>query len=107
MDYDVIVVGAGAQFHDGEPVRAVEVGERRVTVRTDKGHYAARALAGADGANGMVGQSTGAAPRVDFLVGNGEATGLAGGRLGHRRPQEPISFALREAQEGSGTARTE
>jgi geranylgeranyl reductase family protein len=59
---------AGAQFHDGEPVRAVEVGERMVTVRTDKGHYTATALAGADGANGMVGQSTGTAPRVDLLV---------------------------------------
>jgi geranylgeranyl reductase family protein len=59
---------AGAEFHDGEPVRAVEVAERTVTVRTDKGHYTARALAGADGANGMVGQSTGAAPRVDLLV---------------------------------------
>jgi geranylgeranyl reductase family protein len=60
---------AGAQFHDGEPVRAAEAGERRVTVHTAKGHYTARALAGADGANGIVGQSTGAAPRVDFLVG--------------------------------------
>ncbi|UCH87153.1 MAG: geranylgeranyl reductase family protein [Dehalococcoidia bacterium] len=60
---------AGAQFHDGEPVRAAEAAERTVTVRTDKGHYTARALAGADGANGIVGQSTGAAPRVDLLVG--------------------------------------
>lgn len=59
----------GAQFHDGEPARAVEATERGVSVRTDKGHYAARALAGADGANGIVGQSTGAAPRVDFLIG--------------------------------------
>jgi len=59
---------AGVQFHDGEPVRAVEVSERTVTVRTDKGRYTARALAGADGANGIVGQSTGAAPRVDLLI---------------------------------------
>jgi geranylgeranyl reductase family protein len=59
----------GAQFHDGEPVRAVDATERTVTVRTDRGDYTARALAGADGANGIVGQSTGAAPRVDFLVG--------------------------------------
>jgi geranylgeranyl reductase family protein len=60
---------AGAQFHDGEPVRAAEATERTVTVRTDKGHYTATALAGSDGANGIVGRSTGAAPRVDFLVG--------------------------------------
>lgn len=59
----------GAQFHDGEPVRAVEATEKTVTVRTDRGHYRARALAGADGANGIVGQSTGAAPRVDSSVG--------------------------------------
>jgi geranylgeranyl reductase family protein len=62
-------VAAGAQFHDGEPVRAADVAERTVTLRTDKGQYTARALAAADGANGIVGQSTGAAPRVDFLVG--------------------------------------
>jgi geranylgeranyl reductase family protein len=62
-------VAAGAQFHDGEPVRAANGAERTVTVRTDKGQYTARALAGADGANGIVGQSTGTAPRVEFLVG--------------------------------------
>jgi geranylgeranyl reductase family protein len=60
---------AGAQFHDGEPVRAVEIEKRTVTVRTDRGHYTATALAGADGANGIVGRSTGAAPRVDLPVG--------------------------------------
>jgi geranylgeranyl reductase family protein len=59
---------AGAQFHDGEPVRALEVGNRTVTVVTDKGHYTATALVGADGANGIVGRSTGTAPRVDLLV---------------------------------------
>jgi flavin-dependent dehydrogenase len=32
---------AGAEFHDGEPVRAVEVSERRVTVRTEKGAFTA------------------------------------------------------------------
>jgi geranylgeranyl reductase family protein len=59
---------AGAQFHDGEPVRAVEVSGRRITVRTEKGAYTARALAGADGVNGIVGRSTGAAPRVDLAL---------------------------------------
>lgn len=61
-------VAAGVEFHDGEPVRAVEVSDRRVTVRTGKGVYTARALAGADGVNGIVGRSTGAAPRVDLAV---------------------------------------
>jgi len=53
---------AGVEFHDGEPVRAVEVSDHRVTVRTEKGTYGARALVGADGANGIVGRSTGTAP---------------------------------------------
>jgi geranylgeranyl reductase family protein len=59
---------AGAEFHDGEPVRAVEVSDRRITVRTEKGAYTARALAGADGVNGIVGRSTGAAPRADLAL---------------------------------------
>jgi len=59
---------AGVDFHDGEPVRAVEAGDHRVTVRTETGAYTARALAGADGVNGIVGRSTGAAPAVDLAV---------------------------------------
>ncbi|MDP2948811.1 MAG: hypothetical protein Q8P22_04670, partial [Chloroflexota bacterium] len=59
---------AGARFHDGEPVQAVEAADALVTVRTDRGHYTARALAGADGANSIVGRSTGTAPRVDLAV---------------------------------------
>jgi geranylgeranyl reductase family protein len=59
---------AGVQFHDGEPVRAVEVSDRRVTVRTARGAYTARVLAGADGANGIVGRSTGTAPRADLAL---------------------------------------
>lgn len=55
-------VAAGVQFHDGEAARAVEVNDWRVTLRTDKAVYSARALVGADGANGMVGRSTGTAP---------------------------------------------
>jgi geranylgeranyl reductase family protein len=58
----------GVQFHDGEPVRAVEVSDRQVTVRTDKGVYTARILAGADGANGIVGRSTGTTPRADLAL---------------------------------------
>jgi geranylgeranyl reductase family protein len=59
---------ADAQFHDGEAARSVEVSDRVVTVETDKGRYSARALAGADGVNGIVGRSTGTAPRVDLAV---------------------------------------
>lgn len=59
---------AGSQFHDGEAVRSVEVSDQMVTVETDKSRYSARALAGADGANGIVGRSTGTAPRVDLAV---------------------------------------
>jgi geranylgeranyl reductase family protein len=59
---------AGAEFHDGEPVRAVELSDHRVDVRTEKGAYTARALAGADGVNGIVGRSTGTAPRADLAV---------------------------------------
>jgi len=58
----------GVEFHDGEPVRAVEVNDHRITVRTEKGAYTARTLVGADGANGIVGRSTGAAPRADLAV---------------------------------------
>jgi geranylgeranyl reductase family protein len=59
---------AGVEFHDRESVRAVEVSDHRVAVRTEKGTYTARALAGADGVNGIVGRSTGAAPRADLAV---------------------------------------
>jgi geranylgeranyl reductase family protein len=59
---------AGAEFHDGEPVRAVEVNGRGVTVRTERGAYTARVLAGADGANGIVGRNLGTLPHVDLAV---------------------------------------
>jgi geranylgeranyl reductase family protein len=59
---------AGVEFHDDEPVRAVEVSDHRVDVRTDKGTYTARALASADGVNGIVGRCTGTAPRADLAV---------------------------------------
>lgn len=50
-------VDAGADFHDSEPVRAVDMGSQGVTVRTVKGAYEARLLVGADGANGTVGRA--------------------------------------------------
>ena len=60
--------GAGAAFQDGEPIRSVEVNGRTVTVRTDRGSYAASALIGADGANGVVGRDTGARPQIEEAV---------------------------------------
>ena len=68
---------AGAAFHDGEPVRAVEVGSngaststlnRAVTVRTDRGSYASTVLIGADGANGVTGRATGIRPEIEEAV---------------------------------------
>lgn len=50
---------AGADLHDGEAVREIEAGERKVTVRTDSGAYEARVLVAADGANGLAGRSLG------------------------------------------------
>jgi geranylgeranyl reductase family protein len=41
-------------FHDGEPVRAIEWRAPRFLVRTARRELAARALVGADGANGIV-----------------------------------------------------
>ncbi len=61
-------VGAGAAFQDGEPVRSVEMDGRTVTVRSDRGSYAATALIGADGANGVVGRDTGARPKIEEAV---------------------------------------
>ena len=58
---------AGAEFHDGEPLREIELSPNggsglspspRVTARTASGaSYDARALIGADGANGVVARS--------------------------------------------------
>ncbi|HEU4759237.1 MAG TPA: geranylgeranyl reductase family protein [Dehalococcoidia bacterium] len=74
---------AGAGFHDGEPVRDIEiepnggVGAQHaaplpmtpaVTVRTDRGAYAARALIGADGANGVVARAAGICTRFEEAV---------------------------------------
>ena len=75
-------VGAGAAFRDGESVRSVELVANpdglgggsgsslagAVTVRTDGGSYSARALIGADGANGVVGHATGIRPLSEESV---------------------------------------
>lgn len=52
---------AGAEFRDGVPVREIELSERGVIVRANGDVYGARALIGADGANGVVGRATGLA----------------------------------------------
>lgn len=70
---------AGADFHDGEAVRSVEVSDHAVMVETKKGRYSARALAGADGVNGVVGRCTGTAPRVDLAVAIEGKTPMAKG----------------------------
>jgi geranylgeranyl reductase family protein len=73
---------AGAAFQDGEPVRALEVASDpgragagpgasltpAVIVRTERGSYAARAVIGADGANGVVGRAAGLRPRSEDAV---------------------------------------
>jgi len=68
---------AGADFHDGEPVREVEIAPNggsglgltaAVIVRTGAGSYQARALIGADGANGVVGRALALRPRLEEAV---------------------------------------
>jgi len=53
---------AGAEFRDGVAVREIDLSERGVLVRANGDAYAARALIGADGANGAVARATGLAP---------------------------------------------
>ncbi|MEX0801470.1 MAG: NAD(P)/FAD-dependent oxidoreductase [Dehalococcoidia bacterium] len=62
---------SGAEFHDGEPVREIEIasnGRRTVTVRTETDAYEASALIGADGANGVAGRSLGVPVRREEAV---------------------------------------
>ena len=66
---------AGAHFHDGEAVRAVEVDDGRITLRSNGSVYSARALVAADGANGVVGRATGLRPSAK---GGEEAVALEG-----------------------------
>jgi geranylgeranyl reductase family protein len=47
---------AGAILREGEPVLEVRSHRDHVEVRTDNGHYEARCLVGADGANSVVGR---------------------------------------------------
>lgn len=69
---------AGADFHDGEPVREIECENGGpATVRTARDTYTAQVLIGADGANGIVGKTAGLRPDVEEAVafeGNVPAT---------------------------------
>ncbi len=68
---------AGAVFHDGESVRALEAVPtggsglslpHAVIVRTRQGSHSGRAVIGADGANGVVGRTVGLRPRTEEAV---------------------------------------
>jgi len=66
---------AGADFHDGEVVRDVDDVEahhdaplRPLRVTTSRDTYIARALVGADGANGVVSRACGVNPRFEEAV---------------------------------------
>ena len=59
---------AGSDFHDGEAVRAVEMDDGQVTVRSRGGAYRARTLIAADGANGVSSRSGGLRPQFEEAV---------------------------------------
>jgi len=58
---------AGAEFHDGEGVTAIDL-VALPTVRTNRGTYSAEVLIGADGANGLVGRASGLRPGAKHAV---------------------------------------
>ncbi len=59
---------AGAEFHDGEAVRAIDIDDGAARVGTDRGRYTARVLIGADGANGVTARAAGLRPRFEEAV---------------------------------------
>jgi geranylgeranyl reductase family protein len=73
-------VESGADMHDGEAVREVDLEANggagfphrgsgfSLTVRTDRDAYTARVLIGADGANGIIGRSIGLRPTFEEAV---------------------------------------
>ena len=78
--------GAGAEFRDGRLVRSVEIEDGEAIVRTDGEALRARALVGADGANGAVGRALGLDPAPDPAVAL-EANVPADGALAERWEQ--------------------
>jgi geranylgeranyl reductase family protein len=70
--------GAGAEFHDGNAVREIEMEKNGAVVRGSGYAYRCRVLVGADGANGVVAKAAGIAPTTDRAValeGNISANG--------------------------------
>jgi geranylgeranyl reductase family protein len=61
-------IAAGAAFHDGVAVREVTVDGGEAVVRANGGVYSARALVGADGANGIVARALGLTPAGETAV---------------------------------------
>lgn len=64
---------SGADFHDGEGIRAIDVGGSGfnltpVRITTDRDAYTARIFIGADGANGPSGRLLGLRPRFEEAV---------------------------------------
>jgi geranylgeranyl reductase family protein len=77
---------AGADFRDRIAVREIELSNGEATVRANGDAYRARALVGADGANGVVARSLGLAPIGDAAValeGNVPANGALAERWSH------------------------
>jgi geranylgeranyl reductase family protein len=62
------VAAGGVEFYEGTPVREIEVSTTGVTVRANGDAFAARALVGADGANGIVAKAAGLAPSGQVAV---------------------------------------
>jgi flavin-dependent dehydrogenase len=50
---------AGADFHDGDPLRDIDASQTGVRVSTGRNSHVSRVLIGADGANGLVGRTVG------------------------------------------------
>lgn len=67
--------GAGADLHDGEAVRDMEIAPRSAIVRTARDTYTAPVLIGSDGANGITGRTFG------LRTGYEEAVALEGNVL--------------------------
>jgi geranylgeranyl reductase family protein len=76
-------VVAGAEFRDGLGVRELEIGDNGVLVRANGDAFRARALIGADGANGVVAKSAGFPASTDAAVAL-EANFPADGALAER-----------------------
>ena len=61
-------VAAGAEFRDGLGIRELEIKDNSVLVRANGAAYRARALIGADGANGIVAKAAGFTTSGDAAV---------------------------------------